>query len=323
MSYKINYGDGAVCLPAAALDGCGELLQLRLLMLLSYDRSLCNADDTVLAEHLGCTLTELSDTVAALRAVRLLEPEKKPVPSAQTKNLAGEEIAAVLNADRDFKQLIDECQNICGRIFTPTDISKLVSIKQELGFDGETILLLFFYYAEKLSASDRRLSVSYIEKSAYTLYNQNVRDLADLQEYIKRTEEKNRFGYKIRRLFGIGDRTFTKKESRFFDKWNIEWHIPYELIEYAYDITVDATGKPALDYMSKILSGWHENGITTLEQAEKSSDEYKKSDKYQTKFREKAQESPVSSFNTDEFFEKALQKSYAMINSEKGTGKED
>lgn len=39
MSYKINYGDGAVCLPAAALDGCGELLQIRLLMLLSYDRA--------------------------------------------------------------------------------------------------------------------------------------------------------------------------------------------------------------------------------------------------------------------------------------------
>ncbi len=322
MSYKINYGDGAVCLPAAALDGCGELLQIRLLMLLSYDRSLCDADDSVLAERLDCTQAELSDTVAALRAVKLLEPEKKLSPSAQTKNLAGEEIAAVLDSDKDFKHLIDECQNICGRIFTPTDISKLVSIKKELDFDAETILLLFFYYSEKLDAAGRKLTVSYIEKSAYTLYNQGVRELAGLQEYIKRTEERNRFGYKIRRLFGIGDRAFTKKELGFFDKWNIEWHMPYELIEYAYNITVDTTGKPALDYMSKILSGWHDNNITTIEQAEKIAAEYKQSNKYQTKFKEKASETFVSSFNTDEFFEKALQKSYAMMNNENEKKKE-
>lgn len=67
--------------------------------------------------------------------------------------------------------------------FTPTDISKLVSIKKELDFDAETILLLFFYYSEKLDAAGRKLTVSYIEKSAYTLYNQGVRELAGLQEY--------------------------------------------------------------------------------------------------------------------------------------------
>lgn len=74
--------------------------------------------------------------------------------------------------------------------------------------------------------------------------------------------------------------------------------------------------------MSKILSGWHDNNITTIEQAEKIAAEYKQSNKYQTKFKEKASETFVSSFNTDEFFEKALQKSYAMMNNENEKKKE-
>lgn len=320
MSYKINYGNEAVSLPAAAIDACGELIQLRLLMLLSYDKGLSDAPNAVLAEQLNCSEIEIEEAVQALRAVKLLEPERKLAPSSQTKNLEAEKIAEILDLDKSFKQLIDECQNICGKIFTPSDISKLVSIKTELGFDGETLLLLFFYYSEKLDAVGKKLSVSYIEKSAYSLFNQGVRDLAGLQKYIKETEERNSFNYKIRKLFGIGERTFTKKETRFFDKWSIEWQLSYELIEYAYDITVDSTGKPSLEYMSKILSDWHNSGISSVEQAERSSAEYKKSDKYKAKFKEKnsekTEEKSKSSFDTDEFFEKALKKSYAMMNDD-------
>ncbi|MBQ7125246.1 MAG: DnaD domain protein [Clostridia bacterium] len=321
MSYKINYGNEAVSVPAAAIDACGELLQLRLLMLLSYDRGLSDAPNAVLAEQLCCSENEIDEAIQALRAVKLLEPERKLAPSSQTKNLEGEEIARILDSDNSFKQVIDECQNICGAIFTQTEVSKLVSLKTELGFDAETVLLLFFYYSEKLDAVGKKLSVSYIEKSAYSLFNQGVKDLVGLQKYIKETEERNSFNYKIRRLFGIGERAFTKKENRFFEKWGGEWHIAYELIEYAYDITVDSTGKPSLEYMSKILSDWHDSGISSVEEAERSSAEYKKSDKYRAKFKEKntvkSDEEAKSSFNADEFFEKALKKSYAMMNDGK------
>lgn len=320
MSYRINFGDGAVCLPAKAIDSCGELLQLRLLMLLSYEKNLCDADISVIAERLDCSIEDIEDAVASLRAVELIEPEKKLSRSAESKNLNGEEIALVIQQDKSFSQLIDECQNICGKIFTPSDVSKLVNIKKQLMFDSETILLLFFYLAEKLDAAGRKLSVSYVEKSAYSLYNQGIRNQAELQLYIKQTEERNSFGFKIRRLFGIGDRAFTKKEKKFFDKWSLEWSCSYELIEYAYDITVDRTGKAGLEYMSKILSDWHDSGITTVEQAEKNSEEFKNSDKYKKKYAERKYESDSpekASFNTQEFFEKALKRSYAMMNEDK------
>ena len=118
----------------------------------------------------------------------------------------------------------------------------------------------------------------------------------------------------------MGDRAFTKKEKGFFEKWLGEWGMAFELVEHAFDLAVDRTGKPGLEYMSKILSDWHTSGITTVEQAEKASAEYRSSSDYKKKFKEavKEEEAPSSSFNTDEFFEKALKRSYAMMNGKDG-----
>jgi DnaD/phage-associated family protein len=118
----------------------------------------------------------------------------------------------------------------------------------------------------------------------------------------------------------MGDRAFTKKEKAFFEKWLAEWGMAFELVEYAFELTVDKTGKAGLEYMSKILSDWHDSGISTVEQAEKASAEYRSSSDYKKKFKEtvKEEEKPASSFNTDEFFEKALKRSYAMMNGKDG-----
>ena len=108
MSYQVIFKDGAVCLPAAALELCDDLLTVRFLMLLSYDRALANAEDTILAEQLGCTVEELAERATKLRAWGLLEPEKKVRPSVAAKNLTGQEIASVIKADDSMKQLIED-----------------------------------------------------------------------------------------------------------------------------------------------------------------------------------------------------------------------
>ena len=138
MKYDVIYREGAVCLPAAAFLHCESLSELRLLMLLSYDRALGDADEVTLAEQLGCSVEEFSLTVASLREKGLLAPEKKPIPTGAAKNMSGEAMAAVIDGDMRIKQLLDECQKMCGKTFTPTDISKVVSLHTELKLDPET-----------------------------------------------------------------------------------------------------------------------------------------------------------------------------------------
>lgn len=314
MKYNVLYKDGAVCLPASAFLTCDTLLEVRFLMLLSYDRALCDADDTMLCEQLGCTVEELTETVSSLREKGLLEGERKLAPSVANKNLSGKEIAGAIESDNSLKQLIEECEAICGKVFTTTDVSKIVSLKNSLGLDSETVLLLFYYHFEKLDAVGKKLTVSYVEKSAYSLYNQGIRTLDSLQNYIKENERRNSNKYKVARLFGIGERAFTKKEEKFFDKWFIEWEMPFELIEAAFEIAVNNTGKAGLEYMSKILSDWHDSGISTVEQAEKANADFKAANKNKQKFVEKPANNGAS-FDTEEFFEKARRRSEAMMNA--------
>lgn len=314
MKYSVLYKDGAVCLPASAFLTCDTLLEVRFLMLLSYDRALCDADDTMLCEQLGCTVEELETTVLSLREKGLLEGERKLAPSVANKNLSGKEIAGAIESDNSLKQLIEECEAICGKVFTTTDVSKIVSLKGALGLDSETVLLLFYYHFEKLDAVGKKLTVSYVEKSAYSLYNQGIRTLDALQSYIKENERRNSNKYKVARLFGIGERAFTKKEEKFFDKWFIEWEMPFELIEAAFEIAVNNTGKAGLEYMSKILSDWHDSGISTVEQAEKANADFKAANKNKQKFVEKPANNGAS-FDTEEFFEKARRRSEAMMNA--------
>ena len=317
MSYTVNFQGGAVCVPSEAFLTCDSLLQIRLLMLLSYDRAMSEADEAVIAEALGCTLTELNEAVVALRRVELLAPEKKATPSVATKNLTGEEIADLLGADEELRRLLPLCGEFCGKVLTPTETSQIVALKKECGFDAESILLLFSYYAEKLAANGRKLRVSYVEKVAYGLYNQQIRTHEALQDYIRREEARNSVAFRFRKLFGMGERKFTAKETRFFDKWTQDWQMPFVLIEYAYDIAVDAIGKPSLDYMSRILSDWHTAGITTVEQAEAAGESFRQGQSCRTKFKERSAESAAaSSFDTEDFFAKALQRSYAMMNAD-------
>ena len=70
-----------------------------------------------------------------------------------------------------------------------------------------------------------------------------------------------------------------------------------EIIEKAYEVTADATGKGSFPYANTILERWNAAGLRTLDQIEIS---YKKS----------GSESPsVGSFDTDSFFEAAVRRS--------------
>jgi DnaD/phage-associated family protein len=323
VKYEIVYKDGAVCLPAGAFDACDSIHEIRFLMLLSYERSLCDADDVTLTEQLGCTPEELHETVEALRKKGLLGKEKKAAPTEANKNLSGETIAACVEENKALKQLIEESERMMVRVFTPTEISKLVSLNTNLGLECDTIYLMLCYHMEKLDSVGKKITVSYLEKSAYSLYNEGVRTTEQLQKYIKDSERRNSAKYKLAKMFDMGDRPFTKKQKTFFEKWLTEWEMPTALIECAYEISVNNTGKASLEYMSKIMSDWHDSGVTTVEQAEKASESFKSSSQYVCKFKEKPSEDGnggEKSFNTDEFFEKALKRSYAWMNTIKKDG---
>ena len=112
-------------------------------------------------------------------------------------------------------------------------------------------------------------------------------------------DRANSAEFALRDLFGIGKRALIKREREAFFRWISEWEMPLDVIERAYEITVGSTKEPSVPYTNAILEKWHAKGLKTLADVE--AEEAAKSP---------AAKPAMGNFDTDDFFEAALSRSY-------------
>ena len=110
--------------------------------------------------------------------------------------------------------------------------------------------------------------------------------------------------YRIRSLFGLGERALTPKEREYLEKWTIEWNLSFELIELAYNDMMAAISQPKFSYENGILKKWVEAGCRTKEDVAAYAEKHKKAPKSEKKERE-------IGFDLDEFFEAATRRGAA------------
>ena len=138
----------------------------------------------------------------------------------------------------------------------------------------------------------------YAEKLAFALYDEGITTGEMLAEELRRRESAADAEGKIRSLFGVGERAFTTKEKKFISAWINDMGYSIEIIQKAYEVTADATGKGSFAYANSVLERWNAAGLRTLPEIEES---YKKG---------AGGDSPATgSFDTDSFFEAAVKRS--------------
>ncbi|MBO5305625.1 MAG: DnaD domain protein, partial [Clostridia bacterium] len=249
-------------------------------------------------EALSVPSVSVGDTKAA-RAVKKETP-REPKPQTEKKTKVSElpsytdaEFASLLEKRRELSDLITEAQNTLGKIFSVNETKILVSIAEEFGFDEEFLLVLLDFCRR----NDRK-SMRYIEKLAVSLYDSNIRTTAALTEHLHRREALESAQERVRSIFGIGSRALTSKEKDFIAKWTETYQFEFAMIEKAYEITVNATSKPSLSYTNKILESWYSEGLKTPEAVDAAT-------------AKRSGEKPQGmSFDVDEFFKAALERSY-------------
>ena len=316
--FNIDFGQEVIPVPAGALQCGAGSTELRLLLLLCSGKTYREKSTSELAGLLDISEDEVKKGLDFLLKEGLIyenskKPKQKALRKDQLPTYSGLELEQVLQSEKALAVLIDECQKIVGHIFTPTEAGKVAAIYKELGLSCEHIMLMFCYYFNKLENEGRHLTVAYIEKAAYGLFNDGIDTLEGFEIYVRDQEQFQSITGRIRRLFGIGDRRFTKTETNYFTKWIKEWKMSYELIEFAYEITVDSTGKAVYPYMSKIMSGWHDKNIETYEQAEKEADGFRRKNDTERTGDPTYSDTVAPSFDADRFFDKALKRSYEAM----------
>ena len=315
----VNYGTGICVLPQTAVECVDKAkkFDIKVLMhLCSSEKYRGEGGIEALASELECSANEIETSLAFWRGTGILSAEEKAIaekednPTSTTEQeieapkrvkvselpvYTSSELNALLEKHRHVVELIDECQNILGKIFTAADIKVLMALVDYLGLDNDYILVLMHYAAR----IDMR-SLRYIEKMAVSCLDDGFTDARELQTELRSREERASLEGKIRGVFGIGQRKLTSKEKKCVENWITNFKYDVDVIEKAYEITVGATGKPSIPYANAILEKWFAEGAKDIDAVNAI---------LEARAEEKHDEG--SSFNVDEFFDAALKRSYS------------
>ena len=317
MKYIINYGASVGAFPKSALEIAKRAGADELKVLLFLCACEGNADEKKLVKLTGCKSEKVRDALCFWRGAGIIaaadgepdqtaesaetanatsdtkvkaEPKKKLQRSEELPNYTSKELGDILEQRNDTATLINECQNIMGKIFNVREINVLIGLCDYLALDTEYIMILLTY-----CMSIGKNSLHFAEKLAFSLYDAGICTSEELSAELHRRELAERAEGRIRSLFGIGERAFTSKEKKFILAWLGEMKYSIEIIEKAYEVTADATGKGSLPYANSVLERWNAEGLRTLEDIEAA-------------IAKKKSEPSDGSFNTDDFFDAAIKR---------------
>ena len=315
---KLNFGQEVLVLPASVLSHLDAATpeQLRVLLWLASDPSLatkhkqlaklagCDATATRTAIDFWCScglLGEVGESaVPAMATVSTDAPAKKKLQRAdELPNYTSTELAELLEARASVRVLIDEAQRILGKMFNPSDVNIMVGMLDYLGMNEECILLLLAH-CKKIGKSNLRS----IEKYAYALIDKGINDVESMEAEICTMESMYTFEGEVRALFGMKSRALTSKESKMLSAW-LSFGYDINIVRMAYEITVNATGEPSLPYTNAILEKWNANAWKTADEIEAGMNAEREKREGNT-----AKKELGNSFDTDDFFEAALQRGF-------------
>ncbi len=191
-----------------------------------------------------------ADNPAVKKVELLREPEFTP-----------EEISAAVKNDEAVKFLFQSCEILLGRPLRHNEQASLAIIIEDTGIPVEVAAMMIDY-----CNSIGKLTPAYLKSLAADWMDEGITTIELAEKKIKRLSSYRDVEGEIKRLFEINT-PFSKKQKEYINTWINDFSFSLEMIEEAYQRTLDNANKPSFQYMNKILRNWHENGITTLEDA--------------------------------------------------------
>lgn len=169
------------------------------------------------------------------------------------------EIAAAVNGDESFKYLCQVFEKLAGRPTKHSERNLLMVITEEIGLKPEVAVMLIEY-----CFSVDKATPAYMKSVAGDWHECGIDNIVKADERIQQLKMRNTLESKLRVKFAMQS-AFSAKQKEYIAEW-AELNIPDELIDEAYDKTLNGTGKLNFGYMDKILRSWLEKGYSTVEQ---------------------------------------------------------
>ena len=271
-----------------------------------------------IAEALGCDSGKVTAALGFWRGAGLVTvhkadapakpTEKKPTPKRDTE-LGAAELAEYIR-DSSLAELIEAAEQQCGRTFNRPDLASLVRLSQDFALDGAYILTLLSY-CDRLG-DEKAKAIRYAERVAEGLVGKGITTCAALEEYIKGQEMLHSAEGWLRRMFGLGTRRFTARESETILRWTQTFGYGEDIVGAAYDIMVATIDHASIAYADKILAHWHESGVRTVADAEAlhQRERQAKAPAAKPARRQPPTDGKAKSFDVGDFFQRAIDRGY-------------
>ena len=224
-------------------------------------------------------------------SVPVPEPETKPVSAPAPKPEASPEQQQELRKLKLSQFGLQEfftTETISEMISSSPELRKLIRIAEEkyyqkainqmqanslvwmyayLGMPAEVILILLKYCSET-----EHLSQNYLNKVAAGWYEDEILTKEAAEKKVSELMEFYTYTNYICRVFELDARP-TKNQKEYIELWQ-PMGFSEELLKYARDLSVEATGKVNFKYIHPILLEWNQKQITEIQEAKEHHDEY-------------------------------------------------
>ena len=211
------------------------------------------------------TITESETSFAPART--LTESVVRKVNLERTPNFPPVEIAQTVrnNANADF--LFKQCEKLYGRPLKHNEQNTIMIILEDTCLPAEVCLILVNY-----CFSVGKATPAYIRKTALEWSESEITTIEKAEERVALLKKLNGAVGRFKKMFEVTS-AFSKQQEEMIDKWVNTYGFSDEMIEEAYQLTLNGAGKLSFPYMNKILEDWHSKGYKNVGQilTEKSS----------------------------------------------------
>ena len=197
------------------------------------------------------------ESAATTQSVRAIPEEAVGSPLRELPEFGNSyERMKKLSEDDEFSTLLYIVQQYLGKTFTQIECEKFAYFYDCLGMSVE----LLEYLAE-YCAGGGHTSIRYIEKVALNWYQIGIKTKEEAKDYTMRF---NRDMSSVMKAFGITNRNPGTAEQEYIKKWFKEFGFDSAIVIEACNRTITATNSASFPYTDKILTGWKEQGVRTM-----------------------------------------------------------
>ena len=252
-------------------DGDYVKVYLYCLFLAKFDKEITMLD---LAKKTGLQLDRVKQAIEYLNSagivintedgVMVCDLKEKEINRLYRPKLSStpEEAQETLNRNKKRSEVITAINNTFFQgIMNTAWYNDIATIFDKYSFDEDVVYSLFKYCFDK-----HALHKKYLFTVADAWYQNNVKNLDDLDKYYAEYEKSNKIKRQITKKLGF-TRNLTEYEEAYIEKWTMESGYDLSLIDIALKKTTSKTN-PNFEYLNKIISDWNEKGLRTKDDIE-------------------------------------------------------